>query len=65
MTFLVIAYVLIGVIVYAFTDTATIASHLSRPLLGPSYGAVQKYLFPAIVAFWPLWLIVRTLKAKS
>ncbi len=64
MTFIVVAYVIIGTIVYALTDTSAIASRVSAPLLGPSYGAVQKYLFLVVVALWPVWLVLLVTRSR-
>jgi hypothetical protein len=62
MTYLVIAYVLVGVVVYAVSDTLTAASKLSRALIVLPFGTIQKYLALFVIGLWPLWLFV---KAKT
>ncbi len=62
MTFLLIAYLLIGVVIYAVTDTSRMARRISGATFVMSSGAVQKYLFPFVVVLWPLWLVINAMR---
>ncbi len=59
MTFLVIAYLLVGVVIYAVTNTSSISSRVSSSAVLPSYGFIQKYLAVFVIFLWPVWLLVK------
>ena len=59
MLYIILVYVLVGVVVYGATNTLGVATKLERALLVIPYGVIQKNLFLFIVALWPFWLIVR------
>ncbi len=59
MTFRAVAYVVIGVVVYALTDTSRLSSRLSEKAIAPSYGNVQKYLAVLVIFLWPVWLLIK------
>jgi len=65
MTVIFIAYIVIGALVYGFTDTTEVAGKLSRPLLGPSFGAAREAVFLGVVALWPLWLAYLFSRSKG
>ena len=54
----VTAYFVIGVLVYALTDSSKLAGKVERTLAFLSYADVNKYVFPLVVALWPLWIFV-------
>jgi len=57
-TILSIAYLLVGVAVYALTDTTKFAGKLERSLVAVPYGFILKNMFLFVVILWPLWLII-------
>ncbi len=64
MIYLLIVYLVIGLAVYALSDTRGLASKLADRLVVVSYGLIQKYFFLLIVVLWPLWLLLR-LRARE
>lgn len=58
LTILAIAYFLIGLVVYATTDTTKFAFKIERTLVAVPLGVIQKNMFLFAVALWPLWLVV-------
>ncbi len=61
-TFLIIlavAWVLIGLAVYAMTDTSGAASRMERTLFVIPLGIINEYMFFFVVALWPIWLVVQ------
>ncbi|MBR9982543.1 MAG: hypothetical protein KFF50_16040, partial [Desulfatitalea sp.] len=52
---LLIAYVLVGVMVYALTDTTGFASRVESLLVVFPFGMIENHLFVFVVAFWPIW----------
>jgi len=65
MTVIFIVYIIIGALVYGFTDTTEVAGKLSRPLLGPSFGAAREFVFLGVVALWPLWLVYLFFRSET
>ncbi len=59
-TILSVGYLLIGIVVYAVTDTTRFASKLERSLLAVPYGFILKNMFLFVVILWPLWLFINT-----
>ncbi len=59
MVYLVVAYVLVGIVVYGATNTLGVATKLEKALVVVPYGVIQRNLFLFIVALWPFWLVVR------
>ncbi len=59
MIYVIIGYLLIGVAVYAFTDTMNFARRISDLLVVIPLGVIQKNLFLFVVVLWPIWLVVR------
>jgi hypothetical protein len=59
MVYLIVGYIVVGVVVYGTTNTLGVASKLERALVVVPYGVIQKNLFLFIVALWPFWLVVR------
>jgi len=57
-TVLLLAYLLIGLIVYAVTDSRSVASEIESRNLFVTFGDVNKFLTVFAIALWPLWLIV-------
>ncbi len=57
-TILSVAYILIGIVIYAVTDTSKFAAKLERSFLAVTYGMVLKYMFLFVVILWPLWLVI-------
>jgi uncharacterized membrane protein len=55
---LVIAYLIVGIGVYAVMDTTSFASRLESVLMVFSYGFINDHLFAFVVVFWPLWIII-------
>jgi len=53
-----VVYLLVGIGIYALTDTTKFARRLERSLVAVPYGAVLKYMFPFVVLLWPLWLFI-------
>jgi hypothetical protein len=58
MTILLLAYLFIGLIVYAVTDSRSVASEIESRNLLVTFGDVNKFLTVFAIALWPLWLIV-------
>ena len=56
-TTLLLAYLLIGLIVYAVTDSRSVAGEIESRNLFVTFGDVNKYLTAFAIALWPLWLI--------
>ena len=52
-------YLLIGIGVYALTDTSSVASRLESFLVAVPFGVVQRYLFLFVIVLWPVWLVWR------
>lgn len=57
-TILSVAYLLIGIGIYAATDTSKFAAKIERSLFAVSYGIVLKYMFLFVLFLWPLWLVI-------
>ena len=58
LTILSVGYLLIGILVYAVTDTTKFAGKLERSLLAVPYGFILKNMFLFVVILWPLWLFI-------
>lgn len=58
LTILSVGYLLIGILVYAVTDTTRFAGKLERSLLAVPYGFILKNMFLFVVILWPLWLFI-------
>ncbi len=57
-TVLSVAYLLIGIVTYAVTDTTKFAGKMERSLLAVPYGFILKNMFLFVVILWPLWLVI-------
>ncbi len=57
MIILVSAYLFIGLVVYAFTDTRSMASELESRNLLVTFGDVNRVITFVAIVLWPLWLI--------
>ena len=57
-TVLLLVYLFIGLVVYALTDTRSIAGEIESRNLFLTFGDVNKFLTVFAIALWPLWLIV-------
>ncbi len=57
-TVLLLVYLFIGLVVYALTDTRSLAGEIESRNLFLTFGDVNKFLTVLAIAFWPLWLIV-------
>ena len=55
---LLIVYVLVGVIIYAVTDTTGLASRIEAMLVVFPFGIIENYFFIFVVVFWPVWLFL-------
>ncbi len=58
MTILLLAYLLIGLIVYAVTDSRRVASEIESRNLFLTFGDVNRFLTVFAIALWPVWLVV-------
>lgn len=61
MTFLLVCYLLIGLLVYAVTDTSRMARRISGASFVVTSGTAAKYLFPFVVVLWPVWLVINAM----
>ncbi len=61
---LLLAYLFIGLIVYAVTDTRSMASEIESRNLLVTFGDVNKALTVFAIALWPLWLILYVIWKK-
>ena len=52
-----VGYLLVGLAVYAFTDTTAVAARLEALLIFVPFGVVKRQLFLFVVALWPVWLV--------
>ncbi len=57
MTILLLVYLFVGLIVYAVTDTRSVAGEIESKNLLVTFGDVNKFLTVFAIALWPLWLI--------
>ena len=57
-TILLLIYLSVGLIVYAVTDSRSVASETESRNLLVTFGDVNKFLTVFAIAFWPLWLIL-------
>jgi hypothetical protein len=55
---LLILYLIIGVFIYAFTDTSKFAGKVERMFAFLTYSDVIKHMFLLVVALWPVWLFI-------
>lgn len=55
---LLVLYLLIGLVVYAVTDTTSFASRMESRLPATTFGDAQHFVFLLSVVAWPLWLWV-------
>ncbi|HEY6838848.1 MAG TPA: hypothetical protein VI389_08910 [Geobacteraceae bacterium] len=55
-TVLMLAYLFVGLVVYALTDTRTVAGEIEsrNPLV--TFDDVNKFVTVVAIALWPLWL---------
>ena len=58
MTILLLVYLAIGLIVYAVTDSRSVASEIESRNLLVTFGDINKFLTVFAIALWPVWLIV-------
>lgn len=56
---LLVTYLAIGLIIYAFTDTRNIIIKMENKLKVVTYADVQHYVFSVVVGLWPLWLVIK------
>lgn len=52
-----VLYLLAGLVVYAVTDTTSVAGKIERHLPLVPYGVVNRNLFLFVWLAWPLWLL--------
>jgi hypothetical protein len=57
-TILLLVYLFIGLVVYAVTDSRSVASEIESRNLLVTFGDVNKFLTVFAIALWPLWLIL-------
>jgi hypothetical protein len=57
-TILLLAYLFIGLVVYAVTDSRSVASEIEARNLFVTFGDVNKFLTVFAITLWPLWLIL-------
>lgn len=55
---LLVIYLIIGVLIYAFTDTSKFAGKVERMFVFLTYSDVIKLMFPIVLVLWPVWLYV-------
>ena len=53
---LLMLYLFIGIIVYAVTDSRSVAAEIEARNLLLTFGDVNKVLTVFAIALWPLWL---------
>ncbi len=58
MTVLILVYLFIGLVVYAVTDTRSVAGEIESRNLLLTFGDVNRFLTIFAIALWPLWLII-------
>jgi hypothetical protein len=56
---LIVTYLLIGLVIYAVTDTRVLAGRMERFSLFISYGDIREFLFFLVVALWPVCLLMK------
>ncbi len=57
-TILAVAYFLIGLVIYAITDTSKFARKIENLLLAVPLGEVLRNMFLFVVILWPVWLVI-------
>ncbi len=55
---LLVIYLIIGVLIYLFTDTSKFAGKVERMFVFLTYSDVIKLMFPIVLVLWPVWLYV-------
>ena len=55
---LIVIYFIIGILIYAFTDTRKFAAKAERMFAFFTYSDIIKYMFPFTVVMWPVWLFI-------
>jgi hypothetical protein len=58
MIILIAFYFIIGILVYAFTDTRKFAGKLERISAFLTFSDIIKHSFPFVVVLWPVWLFI-------
>ncbi len=58
MTYLLLTYLLIGLVVYALTDSRRVAGEIESRHLFLTFGDVNKFLTVFAITLWPVWLAV-------
>lgn len=58
MTILLLIYLLIGLVVYALTDTRSVSAEIESRNLLLTFGDVNRFLTVFAIALWPVWLII-------
>lgn len=53
-----VSYFIVGIIIYAVTDTTKFAGKLERSSLIVPYGIIRENLFLFVVILWPVWLLI-------
>ena len=56
LTVVLVLYLVVGLVVYAVTDTTSVAGKIERHLPLVPFGVVNRNLFLFIWFAWPLWL---------
>ena len=57
---LAVLYFLIGVVVYALSDTTAFASKMESLLVVVPFGVINRHVVLFAIFLWPLWLLVRS-----
>ena len=60
-----VLYVLIGVVVYALTDTTAFASKMESRLMVVPFGVINRHVVLFAIFLWPLWLLIRSKSDNS
>jgi len=53
-----VIYFIVGIIIYAITDTTKFARKLERSSFIVPYGVIQDNLFLFVLILWPVWLFI-------
>ena len=55
---LFLIYLLIGLVVYALTDTRSVSAEIESRNLLLTFGDVNRVVTVFAIALWPVWLII-------
>lgn len=53
-----VIYFIVGIVIYAVTDTSKFAGKFERASFIVPYGVIQHNLFLFVVILWPVWLFI-------